>query len=646
MHHFSPNQTKLITFSCFETIIARVLGWRARYVTSFNPMALELTVDHPLFNESSTQTVKESLSSKSSPPDHADIIKLFRCMHEQSMLTNNNSTNNQRRRKTRPKSTSVADADECRATIGSSKVLAVSPISNTDNNDRNSFSWVEILCHSEGTTHQTANRTGAAMWVPILPAHESFDRPEDVEAILAWMEVESEKFKEQQNLDDTIRKEWRKGGGKSISPKSPKQWHPTKTSPVSYVLAVEHVPLSLQSTPNFLSSDSHDGTQQLKGVRLTDVTPRYANNWSRTLRLRGATGKEIATGGGVCVDQWWSESLKRMNRYCASKWKPPSKIMTTASSCKMTKSKSNITVTTTGKEVEVIELESSDESDAGDEHEQTETTALAVDIKTQKIPTSKAQFKQSPFFVIPSILHSRDVLHPDARTRICGVFKGELVYRRSDVSKALGATKWLYQGRKVKECELDNPAKQVKRAKKRTLAVKGFTALSSYGTSETAQDANTMMSSMNAESEEGDNDLVNLYSVWQTDPWSPPYVGPNDMIPTNAYNNVELALLNPGLTHLDQPRLAPIARKLGIPYSPCMLGFENGSGGGGDNRTPTIRGIVVHDHNAALIREASYEWESHAAEKEILEKQNEIVKKWKRLVVGMLMKERLDRDYG
>eukprot|EP01083_Nonionella_stella_P090218 252047_1 len=141
---------------------------------------------------------------------------------------------------------------------------------------------------------------------------------------------------------------------------------------------------------------------------------------------------------------------------------------------------------------------------------------------------------------------------------------------------------------------------------------------------------------------EEEDGMWNLYGIWQTDPWSPPYVGPTDIIPTNEYRNVELALINPGLTHMQQPRLSSRAKKLGIPYAPCMLGYE----GHGGNRAPTIRGIVVHDHDVALLREAYVEWESHAAEKERTDRRNEILKRWKRLVVGMLTKDRLEREYG
>jgi xeroderma pigmentosum group C-complementing protein len=73
-----------------------------------------------------------------------------------------------------------------------------------------------------------------------------------------------------------------------------------------------------------------------------------------------------------------------------------------------------------------------------------------------------------------------------------------------------------------------------------------------------------------------------------------------------------------------------------------MLGYD----GHGGNRTATIRGIVVHDQNVELLREASVEWESHAVEVENQERRFAILRRWKRLVVGMLTKERLDREYG
>ena len=57
---------------------------------------------------------------------------------------------------------------------------------------------------------------------------------------------------------------------------------------------------------------------------------------------------------------------------------------------------------------------------------------------------------------------------------------------------ALRAKKWLYEGRKVKESELERPVKQVK-ARKKPVA-RGFKQLSSYGVSEEAQ--NELIASM------------------------------------------------------------------------------------------------------------------------------------------------------
>jgi hypothetical protein len=78
------------------------------------------------------------------------------------------------------------------------------------------------------------------------------------------------------------------------------------------------------------------------------------------------------------------------------------------------------------------------------------------------------------------------------------------------------------------------------------------------------------------------------------------------------------------------------------PYAPCLLGFEGHHG----NRTPTIRGIVVHEHNSELLREAHVEMASHLLEQSHEIRQQAIYLRWKRLLVGVLTRERLDRAYG
>jgi xeroderma pigmentosum group C-complementing protein len=119
-------------------------------------------------------------------------------------------------------------------------------------------------------------------------------------------------------------------------------------------------------------------------------------------------------------------------------------------------------------------------------------------------------------------------------------------------------------------------------------------------------------------------------------------VGPGDRIPVNAFKNVELELLNPGLVHVDIRGIAAVAKKLGIPYAPCMLGFE----GQGGTRVPTVRGIVVHEHNGLLLREAGVEVVRHAEHTDAEKRRKVVFRRWKKLLNGLLTKDRLELEYG
>ena len=72
------------------------------------------------------------------------------------------------------------------------------------------------------------------------------------------------------------------------------------------------------------------------------------------------------------------------------------------------------------------------------------------------------------------------------------------------------------------------------------------------------------MMQINAASKPLEDGMENLYASWQTDPWSPSPVGPNDPIPVNEHNNIELELLNPGLVHIDLQRVSKLAKQLGM----------------------------------------------------------------------------------
>jgi xeroderma pigmentosum group C-complementing protein len=450
--------------------------------------------------------------------------------------------------------------------------------------------WVEILC--KPSSPKGRKSTNQYRWVHVDPSRNLIDRPSDVESLYKTVIH-----------------------GNEGCPKTT----------IAYVLAVEHLPRDLR---DLIAGDG--GEENQHQLRLTDVTKRYANSWSQSLRLR--TAKKSRTDE-IADNPWWAETIKAINQHHRSGLKSRDIVSTIGLS-----------------KLDAIEIQdSSDENGMdGSMHtdevvEREEKEELSTSAANEAIPTSKAAFNNHPVYAIQAVLNSNEVFAPDAKDRICGIFKGSPVYRRSDVHTAITAEKWLYEGRRVKDDELKKPIKRVKARKKPT--PKGFQALQSYGvgaTNDGSEEARQRDIAKGSGLEEENDGMQNLYAIWQTLPWSPIPVGPNDAIPTNDYNNVELKLLNPGLVHIEEAGASRVAKMLGIPYAPCLLGFE----GHGGNRTPSIRGIVVHEHNADLLREALTEFMSSQLEREHEKRVERIRKRWKKLIVGLLTKERLEREYG
>ena len=390
--------------------------------------------------------------------------------------------------------------------------------------------WVEILCRPPASRKTSTSQMKPVKfrWMHVDPGHELVDQPGSVETLFEAM-----------NRDDS-------GSRK-------------RKRPIAYALSVEHVPAiscNQNDTPIYEEGECDQ-------VRLTDVTPRYVESWSKSLEARSAKRQRSSAESD---NTWWTESLKQINSFYHSQAKQYSKARLTAALRKIGTSPS-----------EAIEIEiSSDEEHLATEHgskhlnghdtvDVDEKAELLGAAASETIPTSKAAFNNHPIYAIPSVLNMNEVLAPDAKNRICGIFKGEPVYRRSDVHTALIENKWLYQGRKVKEEELGNPVKRVKARKK--AAPKGFQPLQSYGVgdgNDGSKEAQEQQIALGSKPEEENDGMNDLYAFWQTMPWSPEPVGPNDPIPVNDYNNIELELLNPGLEHMEEPRVSQVAKKLGM----------------------------------------------------------------------------------
>ncbi|GMH85676.1 hypothetical protein TrVE_jg6367 [Triparma verrucosa] len=358
-----------------------------------------------------------------------------------------------------------------------------------------------------------------------------------------------------------------------------------------------------------------EGDGDVEPLVVTDVTRRYAASFATTQTLRVGDG-----------DHWFNGLLKKLG----------------------------------GGGLVDLTVEEGEEGKVDDmEKEELEAKAF-----NEKPPKSKEGFRNHPKFALKSQFKAHEVLKPNA-TKKSGMFSGEFIFKREDVSVARSAKKWLYEGRKVKESELDKPVKKVKKKVRpnttKTVSVttttatatptttkkvptnQKFTALKSYnldieGTASSASeqrrlaelDASTTSSHGHLSSS-----LLDLYGHWQTEPYVLPYINADEPIPKNEYGNIELALLNPGLVHVPITGLARAAKKLGISYAPCLIGFDPQTG------NPRILGIVVHAPNRYLITEASKEVTYHK-EKEY---ENIIMEKWKRIVRKIVIGERLKEEY-
>lgn len=442
--------------------------------------------------------------------------------------------------------------------------------------------WIEVLCRD-------ARQPNKLRWIHLDPANRLVNQPDQVEVLLK--DITSHTF-------------WK------------------RRAILAYSIAVEHT---------------------IRGAKFTDVTPRYAHSFVASLRRRGllrGRGAKKALTAGQLRQTWWGETIHKLNQELFRDFEQHTILKL--------KSQGN-----SPKDAIAIEESDSDDEKKGDDTnkhasqdlfakvDDAEKEELHASALNEAIPTSKSAFQTHPIFVIKSVLGNAEVLAPDASKRICGMFKGEMVFRRSDVSTAHSARKWPYLGRKVRQAELCKPIKQVKARKK--AASKNFKALKSYGVGMSNDGSEERRSQdIHAAMQPLEDGMERLYAKWQTDPWSPAFVAPTDEIPVNEYNNVELELLNPGLVHIDQRGLSKVAKKLGIPYAPCMLGFE----GNGGNRTPTVRGIVVHAHNEQLLREAGEEVTSHTLEQESNNRRKLVFRRWKKLLSGLLIKDDLERKFG
>jgi xeroderma pigmentosum group C-complementing protein len=629
--------------------MTRSLGWRTRYVQSMDPIKSDLDVNHPLLMTCSNifQLLNASTNNKKKAASQSK-----RQRTTVSTISHGGNDGKKQASSTSKDNGTPTLQDDHDDDGGDDSASMMNDCSSTTTGGNAMLEWCEVLCRDPTAPSQLR-------WIMVDPAHQLVNRPDQVELLLTTTTSMATPTLEASNRTDNTTSCTRRN----------KNLTTNKRTTIAYALAVEHVAIQRQQ-------QQEEPVDTALRVRFTDVTPRYAESYTESLKLRGmlgrsSHGKKVLLTEAELAKTWWAATLRKLNH--SGKEEKGQSVNG--------KKKAGPEATGGGSSAgDAIPLLDDDDNDEADKNKKSSATAsnddddldkkmpaierkgendqpslddaldrdehveLQKSAKNEVIPTSKNAFRTHPVYVIPSVLGVAEVLDPTAKKRMCGVFKGELVYRRQEVSTALVAKKWLYKGRQVRSNELAKPVKRVK-ARKKPIS-KNFKALKSYGFDATndgsEQQRSEIIRHASQPLEENDG-MVNLYAHWQTDPWSPTPVDPTDAIPVNEYKNIERDLLNPGLVHIDARGVAAVAKKLGIPYAPCMLGFEPGQDGG--TRVPCIRGIVVHAHNEAIMREASAEVSSYTMQQEQDSRRRAALQRWKKLFVGLLTKDRLEREY-
>ncbi|KAI0648178.1 hypothetical protein C8Q79DRAFT_905740 [Trametes meyenii] len=256
-----------------------------------------------------------------------------------------------------------------------------------------------------------------------------------------------------------------------------------------------------------------------------------------------------------------------------------------------------------------------------------EDEELQANQMTEGMPTSIAGFKDHPLYVLERHLKRDEVVDPPT---VLGRFRGEVVYPRGNVLTLKTAENWMRQGRKVRE-----GAQPLKWVKQRAVTVNKKRAI------ELAL-ADQRERSEGFGSEEGV--MQGMYAEHQTEIYRPDPVV-DGRVPKNDFGNMDLyvpSMLPAGAAHVPYKGTAKIARQLGFDYAEAVTGFEFKK----RRAFPVISGVVVAAENEAVLLEAYWEAEQDAEAKRRAKRQEQVIKRWTKLVQGLRIRQRLLEQYA
>jgi xeroderma pigmentosum group C-complementing protein len=244
------------------------------------------------------------------------------------------------------------------------------------------------------------------------------------------------------------------------------------------------------------------------------------------------------------------------------------------------------------------------------EDDQKEDSLIQASLEKLPFPMSIGDYKNHPLYALNRHLLKFEAIYPEVEP--LGFFKGEAIYPRECVRTLHSRETWLKYARMVKRGE--QPFKMVKQRPKR-----------------------------NEPQHLRDQLRLEVFGEWQTEEYKPDPVK-DGKVPRNAYGNIELfqpSMLPGGAVHIQVPNIQKIARKLGIDHAPAMVGWDFHGG----FSHPLLDGIVVAKEFEQTLLDAWEEQQEELERKAAQKREKEVMDRWRKLIKGMLIHDRLRRKY-
>ncbi|XP_057296915.1 DNA repair protein complementing XP-C cells homolog isoform X2 [Hydractinia symbiolongicarpus] len=242
----------------------------------------------------------------------------------------------------------------------------------------------------------------------------------------------------------------------------------------------------------------------------------------------------------------------------------------------------------------------------------TEDAQLKKHLLQQDFPKTISEFKDNPLYALSRHLLKFEAIYPESAVPL-GYIRNEAIYSRDCVHQLHTRETWMKEARVVKAGE--QAYKIVKGRPKR-----------------------------NTPLHERDNVKVEVFGLWQTEPYVPPPVK-DGKVPKNEYGNVELfkpSMLPAGAVHLPMSNMQKIARKLNVDYAPAMMGWDFHGG----FCHPVIEGVVVAKEFEDKLLDAWRRDEEESRQKEKEKREKAVYERWKRLIKGLLILHKLKNKYN